>query len=154
MRKSILRANYNVERRRSLQRLIEVFPSSRAVKVANPTGRYHDRLEVICIDAAGIEKAILPVIVVGYAAARGTAIIETHPLVPRISYEATARRLDADGCRSVVGPQGSVSAADGAIAGSKGARKAADVDSNGAAVAGGSWENGCASQSLGPIVTR
>jgi hypothetical protein len=113
--------------------------------VANLTGRYHDRLEVICIDSAGVEKAILPVFVVGYAATGGTAIIKAHPLVPGISYEATARRLDADRCRSIVGPQGSVSAADGAIAGREGTRKAQNMDSNGTAVAGGSLESG-----LGP----
>jgi hypothetical protein len=110
--------------------------------VADPTARYHGHVEVVGIDTTGVEKAILPVGVVGYAATVGASVIKAHPFIPGITHQPTSRRLDANGGRPIVSPQGSISAADGAIAGRESARKAADMNSNGAAVARGCWEGG------------
>jgi hypothetical protein len=131
-----------IVRRHSHQRSIKVLPSSRAVKVADPTASYHGRVEVVGINTTGVEKAILPVNVVGYAATVGASVIKAHPFIPGITRQPTLRCLDANGGWPIVSPQGSISAADGAIARSEGARKAADVNSNSAAVARGSWETG------------
>ena len=129
-------------RRRSHQRSIKVLPCSRAVKVADPTAGYHRPVEVVGINTTGVEKAILPVSVVGYAATVGATVVKAHPFVPGITHQPTLRCLDANGGWLIVSPQGSISAADGAIACSEGTRKAADVNSNSAAVARGSWESG------------
>jgi hypothetical protein len=131
-----------IVKRHSQQGSIKVLPSSRAVKVADPTARYHCRVKVIGINATGVEKAILPVRVVGYAAAVGASEIKAHTFIPGIAHQTTTGRLDSNGGRPKVGPQGSISAADGAIAESEGARKAADMNSNSAAVARGTWEGG------------
>src|ERR1700722_19145349 len=131
-----------IDKRDLQRRSIKVLPCSRAVKVADPTARYHGRCKVVGIDATGVEKAILPVRVVGYAATVGASIIKAHAFIPGIAHQATSRRFDSNGGRPEVGPQGSISAADGAIADSEGARKAADMNSNSAAVAQGSWEGG------------
>ena len=131
-----------IVRRRSHQRSIKVLPCSRAVKVADPTVGYHRRVEVVRINTTGVEKAILPVSVVGYAATVGATVIEAHPFVPGITHQPTLRCLDANGGWPIVSPQGSISAADGAIARSEDTWKAADVNSNSAAVARGSWESG------------
>jgi hypothetical protein len=80
--------------------------------------------------------------VVGYAATVGASVVNAHSFIPGITHQATSRRLDSNGGRPKVGPQGSISTADRAIADSEGARKAADMNSNGAAVARGSWEGG------------
>lgn len=110
--------------------------------MADSTARYQGRVEVVGIDATGVEKAILPVKVVGYAATVAAPVIKAHSFIPGITHQATRRRLDSNGGRPKVGPQGSISPADGAIADSEGARKAADMYSNSAAVARGSWEGG------------
>jgi hypothetical protein len=110
--------------------------------VADPTARYHGRVEVVGINATGVEKAILPVKVVGYAATIGASVIKAHSFIPRITHQATPRRLDSNGARPKVGPQGSIPAADGTITDSKGTRNAADLNSNSAAMARGSWEFG------------
>jgi len=123
-----------IVKRHSQQRSIQVLPCSRAVKVADPTARYHGRVEVVGINSAGVEKAILPVRVVGYAATVGASVIKANSFIPGITHQATSRRLDSNGGRPKVGPQGSISAADGAIADSEGARKAADMNSNSAAM--------------------
>jgi hypothetical protein len=119
---------------------IKVLPCSRAVKVADSAARYDGRVEVVGVDATGVEKAILPVSVVGYAATAGASVIKAYPLIPGITHQPTLTYLDANGGGPIVSPQGSVSAADGAIAHSEGARKAANVNSNGAAVARGDSE--------------
>ena len=80
--------------------------------------------------------------VVGYAATLGASVIKAHSFIPGITRQATSRRFDSDGSRLKVSPQGSISATDGAIASSEGAGKAADMNSNSAAVARGSWEGG------------
>jgi hypothetical protein len=110
--------------------------------VADPTARYHGPVEVVGIDAAGVEKSILPVRVVSYAATVGASVIKADPPIPGITHQAASRRLDSNGGRPKVGPQGSISAADRAIAGGEGARKATDMNSNSAAVARGNWEGG------------
>jgi hypothetical protein len=103
------------------QRSVKVLPCSRAVKVADPTARYHGGLEVVCIDTTGVEKAILSVSVVGYAATVGASVIKAHPFIPGIRHQPTLRCLDSNGGWPIVSPQGSISAADGAIARSEGA---------------------------------
>jgi hypothetical protein len=72
--------------------------------------------------------------VMGYAATVGAPVIEAHSFIPGITQQATSRRLDSNGGRPKVGPQGSISTADGAIAGGEGTRKAADMNSNGTAM--------------------
>jgi hypothetical protein len=103
--------------------------------VADLTARYRRRIEVVGINATGVEKPILPVSVVGYAATIGASVIKANALIPGITHQATSRRLNANGGRPIVGPQGSISAAYGTIAGSQGTRKSADMNSNSAAVA-------------------
>ena len=103
--------------------------------MADPTARYYGRVEVVGINATGVEEAILPVIVVGYTATIGASVIKAHSFIPGITHQATSRRLNANGGRPIVGPQGSISAAYGTIAGSQGTRKSADMNSNSAAVA-------------------
>ena len=73
--------------------------------------------------------------VMGYAATVGASVIIAHALIPGVTRQATARRFDSNGGRPKVGPQRSISAADGAIAGSEGARSAADMNSNSPAMA-------------------
>src|SRR5260221_11563017 len=67
-----------IVKRHSQQRSIQVLPCSRAVKVADHTARYHGRDEVVGINSAGVEKAILPVNVGGYAATVDTSAIKAN----------------------------------------------------------------------------
>lgn len=93
------------------------------------------RIEVVCVYAVGVKKAILPVGVVGYAAAVGTSVVEAHSLVPGVPLQAASRRVDPNGAGLKVRPQRSVSPADRAIAVSERAGQPAHMNSNRAAVA-------------------
>jgi hypothetical protein len=134
----VIELNEEVKAHDDYQRSINVPPCPRTVKVAYATVGYHNRVEVVRIDATSVEKAILPMSIVGYAATVGATVIKAHPLIPRITRQSTSGHLDTNGGRFIVSPQGSISTANGTIASSEGARKAADVNSNSAAVARGS----------------